>query len=377
MCYLCPILYKNMQDFTSASLVLENGSVFKGKSFGYEQATHGEVVFSTAMVGYPESLTDPSFSGQILVITYPLVGNYGVPESPLDALGLSTYFESEHIKVKALIVTDYSFDYSHWNAAKSLGQWLKEEKIPAIYGVDTRELTKILREQGTQAGKLLFEGQADPGFVDMDAVNRVAEVSCTAPVTYAAAPDAQHSHLPHKKVVLLDCGAKNSVIRRLVHHNVEVVRVPWNYDFTGLQYDGLFISNGPGNPNLAGEAVAHIRKAMEAGKPIMGICLGSLLLALAAGAQVKKLKYGHHSLNQPVRLVGSHKCFITEQAHGYAVDTASLPQGWEAWFENMNDGTNEGFRHQSLPFCAVQFHPETASGPSDTGFLYDQFVELL
>ncbi|MEG0948982.1 MAG: glutamine-hydrolyzing carbamoyl-phosphate synthase small subunit [Bacteroidales bacterium] len=357
-----------MQKERPVSLILDNGTVFYGKSFGYEQPTNGEVVFSTAMVGYPESLTDPSYSGQILVVTFPLVGNYGVPAGDFETDGLSSFYESEKIHARAIIVSDYSFEHSHWNATKSLSEWLKEEKVAGIYGIDTRELTKILRESGAMKGKIVFENEDEIEFEDPNLQNQVAIVSCTEVIRYGKG---------EKKVVLVDCGVKHNIIRCLLKRNVEVIRVPWDYDFNTLEFDGLFISNGPGDPNLCDVTVKNIQKAMETGKPIFGICMGNQLLSRAAGASVYKLKYGHRSHNQPVRMVGTNRCFITSQNHGYAVDNATLPADWEPLFINMNDDTNEGIRHKSKPFFSAQFHPEAASGPTDTDFLFDEFVNLL
>lgn len=356
-----------MQTTKKATIVLEDGTVFTGKSFGYEKSTAGEVVFNTAMTGYPESLTDPSYSGQILVSTYPLVGNYGVPPMG-DENGLSKFYESEKIHTQALVVSDYSFEYSHWNAARSLADWLKEEKITGVYGIDTRELTKTLREHGSVKGKILIEGCEDIDFVDPNEENLVAKVSCKDVIEYGAGK---------KKVVLVDCGVKNNIIRCLVNRGVSVIRVPWNYDFNGMNYDGLFISNGPGNPALCGETVENIRKAMEGTRPICGICMGNQLLSKAGGAETYKLKYGHRGHNQPVRQVGTNKCFVTSQNHGFAVDDKTLGDDWTPLFVNMNDGTNEGIRHKTKPYFSAQFHPEAASGPTDTEFLFDEFIKLL
>ena len=342
-------------DKKAATLYLENGTEFKGYVFGYDAPADGEVVFSTAMVGYPESLTDPSYSGQILCVTYPLVGNYGVPEKTSEN-GISKYFESEHIHVRGLVISDYSFNYSHWNAAESLDRWLKEEKIPGIYGIDTRELTKILRDNGSMLGTIVPEGEK-PRFplYDPNAENQVALVSCKEVIRYG------HGN---KKVVLVDCGVKHNILRCLVKRDVELIRVPWDYDFNTMEYDGLFISNGPGNPEFCNITVEHIREAMKKDKPIFGICMGNQLLSKAAGASTFKLKYGHRSHNQPVRMAGTDRCFITSQNHGFAVDGSSLGKDWEPLFVNMNDGTNEGIRHKDKPFFSAQFHPEASSGPT-------------
>ncbi len=357
-----------MQQQRTVQLLLDDGSVFHGKSFGYEKATAGEVVFNTAMTGYPESLTDPSYSGQLMVLTYPLVGNYGVPPRTFEANGLATFMESEKIHAEAIIVSDYSFEYSHWNAVESLGSWLKDEKVAGIYGIDTRELTKLLREKGSMKGKIVFDAADEIDFVDPNLINQVDIVSCKEVITYGNGS---------KKVVLLDCGVKHNIIRCLLKRDVTVIRVPWNYDFTNMEYDGLFISNGPGDPDTCEAAVINIRKAMERNTPICGICMGNQLLAKAGGASIYKLKYGHRSHNQPVRMVGTERCFITSQNHGYAVDNSTLGADWEPLFINMNDGTNEGIKHKTKPYFSAQFHPEACSGPTDTEFLFDKFVELL
>lgn len=353
-----------------ACLVLQNGKVLHGRSFGYDAAASGEVVFSTAMVGYPESLTDPSYSGQILCVSYPLIGNYGIPSRETDADGLSVNFESEHIHVRGLIISDYSEKYSHWDAKMSLGEWLEEEKIPGICGIDTRELTKMIREEGAMLGKIVPEGcdTESIDFYNPNEENQVALVSCKEVITYGSGD---------KTVVLVDCGVKHQILRCLVQRGVRVIRVPWDYDFNTLEWDGLFISNGPGNPGLCGTAVEHIRKALQGDKPVCGICMGNQLMSIAAGASTFKLKYGHRSHNQPVRQCGTERCFISSQNHGFAVDDSRLPADWEPYFTNMNDGTNEGIRHRSKPFFSAQFHPEASSGPVDTEFLFDEFISLL
>ncbi len=345
------------------SLVLEDGTRFEGKSFGYEKSIAGEVVFYTAMTGYPESLTDPSYTGQILVSTYPLIGNYGVP-SDLEKEGIHEYYESKKVHVSGLIISDYSEEYSHWNAKKSLGAWLKEWQVPGLSGIDTRALTKILREKGSMLGKIEFE-EDKVNFYDPNKENLVALASTTTREVYGSG---------EYKVVLVDCGVKNNIIRCLLRRNATVIRVPWDYDYTGEDFDGIFISNGPGDPAMCDKTVGYLAKAMEIGKPIMGICLGNQLLARAAGGDTYKLKYGHRSHNQPVLLTGTDRCFITSQNHGYAVATETLPDDWEPLFINVNDQTNEGIRHKSKPFFSTQFHPEASSGPVDTDYLFDEFI---
>lgn len=378
------------------TLILDDGSRFSGKSFGYEKPVAGEVVFNTAMTGYPESLTDPSYAGQLMTLTYPLVGNYGVPPFTIEADGIPTFMESAKIHAEAIIVADYSEEYSHWNAKESLAEWLKREQIPGITGIDTRALTKKLREHGVMMGRIVFE-EVESGELKVESyedINYVDRVSCKDIVVYAGGeshaysidtPTAElNSQLStfnsqqKKRVVLVDCGVKANIIRCLLKRGVEVIRVPWDYDFNGLEFDGLFISNGPGDPDTCDAAVQNIRKAMQNEKlPIFGICMGNQLLAKAGGASVYKLKYGHRSHNQPVRMEGTERCFITSQNHGYAVDNKTLGEDWEPLFTNMNDGSNEGIRHKRNAWFSAQFHPEAASGPTDTEFLFDEFVRLL
>ena len=370
------------------TLVLSDGTRFHGTSFGYEAPVAGEVVFNTAMTGYPESLTDPSYAGQLMTLTYPLVGNYGVPGFSVEGNGLATFMESDKIYARAIIVSDYSEEYSHWNAKESLAEWLKREHVPGITGIDTRQLTKVLREHGVMMGKILFDDEPDNiPEASYEGVNFVEQVSCKEIVEYKAAEytaaDADHLaplRKPNgKKVVLVDCGVKNNIIRCLLRRGVDVIRVPWDYDFNTLEFDGLFLANGPGDPDTCSAAVDNIRRflATTPVKPCMGICMGNQLLSKAAGATIYKLKYGHRSHNQPVRMVGTNKCFITSQNHGYAVKTDTLSNDWEPYFINMNDGSNEGIRHKTNPWFSAQFHPEACSGPVDTEFLFDDFVDLL
>ncbi|AHW59835.1 carbamoyl-phosphate synthase small subunit [Draconibacterium orientale] len=352
-----------MYKVKQAKLTLEDGTVFMGKSFGSEKSVAGEVVFYTAMTGYPESLTDPSYTGQILVSTYPMIGNYGVPFNRKEN-GIHKYYESHKLHISGLIISDYSFEFSHWNAEKSLSDWLKEYEVPGLFDIDTRALTKILREKGSMLGKIEFEDEID--FYDPNKENLVAVASCKEREVYG---DGEH------KVVLIDCGVKNNIIRCLLDRGATVIRVPWDYDFTHEEFDGLFISNGPGDPANCDVTVEYIKNVIAAEKPIMGICLGNQLLARAAGAKTYKLKFGHRSHNQPVLLQGTNKCYITSQNHGFAVATETLSDDWEPLFTNVNDGTNEGIRHKTKPFFSTQFHPEASSGPVDTEFLFDEFIK--
>ncbi len=356
-------------DRKKAKLILEDGSVFHGYGFGAKNGVSGEVVFNTSMVGYPESMTDPSYAGQILVFTYPLIGNYGVPPEQKEH-GLLKFFESDDIHTKGIIISDYSFEYSHFNAASSLDGWMDSKGVPGIYGIDTRELTKKLREKGTMVGKIIMD--KDVPFEDPSTVNLVETVSIDKPVYYGD---------PKSKirVLVIDCGVKYNILKSFIKRGCYVIRAPWNHDFSDMDYDALFISNGPGDPEICVETIRHIKKAMEEKnpRPVMGICLGNQLLGLAAGGKTHKLKYGHRSQNQPCIDLETGRCYITSQNHGYVLDTKTLPAGWAPWFVNANDDTNEGIKHKDLPFFSVQFHPEASPGPVDTDFLFDQFIDVI
>ncbi len=355
-----------MEKGIESRLVLEDGKEFTGYSFGFDKSVSGEVVFNTAMTGYPESLTDPSYKGQILALTYPIIGNYGVPDNQMKD-GMQKFFESYAMHISGLIVSGYTSEYSHWNAEKSLGDWLKEFEVPGLYGIDTRELTKILREEGTMLGKIII-GNQDVNLYDPNLVNLVEEVSIKEKKVYGNGK---------YRILLIDCGVKYNIIRNLLSRDSTVILVPWDYDFSKEEYDGLFISNGPGDPKQCDITISNLRKALKQDIPIYGICLGNQLLGLAAGANTYKLKYGHRSHNQPVLLADSNKAYITSQNHGFAIDSSTLPSDWEPLFINLNDQTNEGMKHKHKPFFSTQFHPEASSGPTDTEFLFDQFMELV
>lgn len=340
-------------------LFLKDGSVFEGESFGADVSVQGEVVFATGMTGYVESFTDPSYAGQILVLTYPLIGNYGVPDKAT--------WESEKVQIAGLVVSEYSETYSHHDAKESLAQWLKAAGVPAITGVDTRALTKKLREHGVMLGELSSGGKPKE-FKDPNTENLVARVSPKEKKMYGKGPI---------KIIAIDCGMKENIVRSLARPETTVIRVPWDYDFTADEYDALFISNGPGDPTQCAPTIENIKKAMVAEKPILGICLGNQLLALAAGAKTYKLKYGHRSQNQPCTEVGTDRCYITSQNHGFAVDAKTLPRGWKEWFVNANDGSNDGIRHALKPWRSVQFHPEACPGPTDTAWIFDEFISSL
>lgn len=355
-----------MTESPGIKLWLEDGTEVSGISFGYEGSVAGEVVFNTAMTGYPESLTDPSYKGQILVLTYPLVGNYGVPRQETEN-NLLRFFESDTLHISALVISDYSHDFSHWNAAKSLGDWLRENKIPGIYGVDTRYLTKILREKGSMLGKIIYDGK-DVELYDPNMVNLVDQVSTKKKEVYGNGK---------YRILLVDCGVKFNIIRYLLERDTTVIRVPWDYDFLAEDYDGLFISNGPGDPKLCDITIRNLAKAFNQDKPVFGICLGNQLMALASGADTYKLKYGHRSHNQPVIRIGTNRAYITSQNHGFAINNNTLSKNWEPLYLNLNDHTNEGMIHKISPFFSTQFHPEASGGPTDTAFLFDHFIDRI
>ena len=353
------------------TLVLQDGTAFTGELFGAEKSVSGEVVFSTNMAGYTESLSDPSYAGQILVTTYPIVGNYGLPSEDLDPeTGLTRFWESRKLHPLAFIVHDYTEKYSHWNAGESLEEGLKRHGVTGLTGIDTRALTQHLRDHGPLIGKVVMEGEEEAAFQNSDDLNLVDLVSTKEVVTFPKKKG--------KKIVLIDCGVKENIIREFLARDINVTLVPWDYDFTQMDCDGVFISNGPGNPGFCTPLIERVRAYMKRGdKPLAGICMGNQIIALAIGAKVKKMKFGHRAVNQPVRMCGTDRCFITSQNHGFAVDDTTLPEGWRVYFENLNDGTNEGLIHDSGRYFSVQFHPENHSGPMDTEFIFDDFIQLL
>ena len=341
-------------------LVLKNGQSFEGKSFGADTSSAGEVVFSTGMMGYPESLTDPSYKGQILVLTYPLVGNYGIPDKK--------FWESSEIMVSGLIVSDYIDTPYHFQSKQTLSNWLKAENIPALEIKDTRLLTQTIREKGTLLGKIVNDKDVD--FYDPDHENLVEKVS-TKKINFLTRSKNT------KNILLIDCGAKKNIERSLSKKGVNVITVPWDFDLSEdklrTRVNGVIISNGPGNPKFVDKTIGNIQKLFNLNLPVLGICLGHQLLCLASGGDTGKLKYGHRSQNQPCLMQGSQRCFITTQNHGFAVN--KIPQNFKPWFTNANDGTNEGIIHKSKPVMSVQFHPEATPGPEDAEWIFDFFLE--
>jgi len=366
----------------SAALVLEDGSVFLGKGFGFPKTVVGEVVFTTGMVGYPESITDPSYQGQILCFTYPLIGNYGVPDPSIrDAWGLPLHYESDKPHVLGVIVHELCERPSHWASAKSLHEWLYEEKVPGISGIDTRKLTKRLRVKGVMMGAL----EVSEGDVDVDRLfsllekapryeylDLVSEVTIKKPIVYENNGPA---------AVVIDCGVKYGIIRNLLRRGLTVVRVPRDYDADKiLQFDpkGVLVSNGPGNPELNVKTIETIRDLIETGIPMLGICLGNQMIALALGASTFKMKYGHRGQNKPCVDLETGVCYVTSQNHGFAVREDTLRDtGLSVWFLNADDVTVEGLKHRKKPVIAVQFHPEASPGPYDTEYIFDAFANMM
>ncbi|MBU1119146.1 glutamine-hydrolyzing carbamoyl-phosphate synthase small subunit [Patescibacteria group bacterium] len=347
------------------SLTLEDGSKVEGISFGKFTSVSGEVVFNTGMVGYPEALTDPSYKGQILVLTYPLIGNYGVPKNVFEQ-GISTVFESDKVQVSGLVIANYSKQYFHFAAEKSLSKWLIEQNIPAMYAVDTRELTKKIREKGAMLGKM--ECGKKTRFIDPNKKNLVTQVSIGAPKEYGSG---------RKKVIVVDTGMKNNSIISLIKRGIKVKRVPWDYDFSNERCAGVLLGNGPGDARLLKPLIKNVRAYMKRNKPLFGICLGNQILSLAAGGTIYKMKYGHRSQNQPCIIEGTKRCYITTQNHGYSIKENTIPKDYDVWFRNANDNTVEGIKHKKKPFSTVQFHPEAYPGPVDTEWLFDEFVKKL
>ncbi|CUM63699.1 uncharacterized protein PRCAT00001283001 [Priceomyces carsonii] len=363
-----------------ATLTIKNGPIFNGYSFGANKNVSGEAVFTTSLVGYPESMTDPSYKGQILCFTQPLIGNYGVPSSSKkDEFDLLKYMESPHIQCIGIVVADVALEYSHWTAVESLQQWCKRSGVAAITGVDTRQLVSYLRDKGSSLAKITigeeYDADEDAAFEDPGSINLVHKVTTKAPFHVACPP--QYSKNIH--IAVLDCGAKENILRCLVQRGASLTVFPYNYPIHKVanKFDGVFISNGPGDPTHCSSTIENLKETMNRHHdlPIFGICLGHQLLALAGGAKTVKLKYGNRAHNIPALDLSTGSCHITSQNHGYAVDVTTLTDDWEPYFTNLNDLSNEGMKHKTRPIFSTQFHPEAKGGPLDTAFLFDKFFD--
>lgn len=361
--------------FDTANLTIRNGPVFNGKSFGAKSNVSGEAVFTTSLVGYPESLTDPSYRGQILVFTQPLIGNYGVPSSARDENGLLKYFESPNIQAVGVVVADVATNYSHWTAVESLSEWCAREGVPAITGVDTRAIVTCLRDQGSTLAKITigeeYDEEQDEAFTDPEQINLVRKVSTKQPFHVSSGTGDMH-------VALIDCGVKENILRSLVGRGCSVTCFPFDYPLEKVahHFDGIFISNGPGDPTHCVDTVHTIRTLFQTSQmPIFGICLGHQLVALAAGARTTKLKFGNRAHNIPCLDLTTGRVHITSQNHGYAVDAQTLPSDFKEYFVNLNDSSNEGIIHKNRPIFSTQFHPEARGGPLDSSYLFDNYLE--
>ncbi|WP_458743135.1 glutamine-hydrolyzing carbamoyl-phosphate synthase small subunit [Candidatus Nitrosocosmicus sp. T] len=371
-----PTLLNRIIDY-KAKLILDDGSIFEGTGFGFPTSVSGEIVFNTGMVGYTETLTDPSYRGQILCFTYPSIGNYGVPsEKELDEFGLPKYFESDRIQTRGIIVNNLSNVSSHWSCKKTLDQWMFDEKIPGISGVDTRELTKKIRSNGVMNSKIVMEKsqtQNEESF-DYDSYNFMPEVSISKPTYYG-----KNSSSP--KIALIDTGTKFSIIRNLLRMGFHVVRMPWDSSIDQIMAHkpvGVVLSNGPGDPIVCKETIETASELIRRSVPTLGICLGNQILALAGGAKTHKLKFGHRGQNKSCVDLVSDQTIITSQNHGYGIESDSLDKtDFEIWFENIDDHTVEGIRHTEKPIIAVQFHPEASPGPDDCLYVFDKFRDLV
>lgn len=351
----------NFLKLVPAHLVLQNGMTFQGRApEWFEKTAFGEVVFTTGMTGYVESLTDPSYAGQILIFTFPLIGNYGVPDS--------SFWESSKIHARGIIINQHCSFYSHYQAKNSLSEWLYIQKVPFLSAVDTRAVAKMIRTKGSILGAITKKDKKSISFIGLHTTSLVKEVSCSKVKKYGKGK---------KTVLLVDCGMKQNILRCLLNFPIKIIRVPFDYNYLNQDYDGILLSNGPGDPVACTQTIAILEKALSKAKPIFGICLGAQLIALANQARTYKLPFGHRGQNQPCECVETGRFFLTSQNHGFAIEESSLSHDWKVSFRNVNDNSVEGICHKKLPHFAVQFHPEAAPGPTDTTKLFEKFYHML
>ena len=365
-----------------AILLLEDGSIFFGKGFGAEIDAIGEVVFNTGMVGYLESMTDPSYAGQILTFTYPLIGNYGVPPYSLrDEYGLPRFFESDSIKVKGVVVQEACREPSHWASKRTLSKWMESEGIPGIEGVDTRALVAKLREAGVMMGIIASGAEAREKERIAELLARAEKYGSQHLVEGVSVPRPVIHGNSDRKVVFLDCGTKYGIVRNLLRRGYQVIRMPYDSSYASvMKYDpsGVVVCNGPGDPSVLSDTAKCVGSLVDSEVPVLGICLGEQVIGMSQGVETFKLKYGHRGQNKPCIDLVTGRGYVTSQNHGYALAEASLKgSSLRPWFVNADDRTVEGVLHVSKPCMAVQFHPEATPGPSDTVFVFDRFVETM